>query len=444
MAHQIHCLRVSTTLYDGIVDSALSPNIAETLQGGDGSLYNTFAATLGAAPALRFTSVKVAQNRALSGAAGAAIGTAVEAFLVEEEAFGTRKSTGQKLALSNGVIVPRTISADQGGVARLAQEIVLGGAAAGGAPYSFTADQTVPTAATVDELFTLGPITVDGTSIGGVQSLSFDFGVGLSAVQSDGQTYPRLVAVNAVAPRLTFDTNNIGLLLSSDPSLGGLGSLELNAGDAEPVAVAAYLAELTEGGVIGSTGEKITCSYGLLVPRSLTVSAAGDAVLSYEVVLGGHTGAPFSLASSQDLPDAATGEALYGVGDVSVDGGDLGRIQDLTIDFGHAVAIEAEGGSLYPAQVVRRATAPTMTLTTLNAETLASGVAGLAGAERTVVATFKKRSSTGFAGSGDVTITANQARVMVDELGGSHGDDATSRVTVTTTYDGTNAPLTAA
>lgn len=271
-AFDLHFIKQNTTVIDGIVESSVDPAVTEFIFGTDGNTYNAFAAVNEAKPVARFTGIKIAEILTLVGSDFYADADtyALDMWLKEADAFATHAATGPKISITKGLIVPRTLSAEQGREARIECEVVMGGNE-GNAPWTYTADQSYPTGDDMDELFTIGGVTVNDVAVNDVQQSQVDFGLAAQVVMADGLVYPTLVYVQGYDPTITFRTLNLDLM----STLGIAG--------ANNSCAVTYL-KCAEGGVRAGSGDQtVTANQARVTARQISASHRQNAMLEVTV-----------------------------------------------------------------------------------------------------------------------------------------------------------------
>ena len=249
--HTLYAVDINTTLVDQVTDQSIDVNTAHFLQGGDGSVYKTFAAVNTITPTIGFTTtaIKTLLDKITVGGLKVTSGAVLTAFLQQVDEGATRKgaSAHTKIIVNEGLVYPVTVSASQGAPAQ-ASAMVACTYDGSNLPLAITEGQSLTGTPTVDNMWTLGPATVFGNAVTGVQSVSIDFGITLFLQAGDGQIYNTFVAVNEQTPTISIETTDVGLL--ADLTL---------VGDASSTAVC-YLTHVTQGGtrVINATETHIS------------------------------------------------------------------------------------------------------------------------------------------------------------------------------------------
>lgn len=207
------------TLIEGIQSSEVQPALQVFRHGGDGQVHHTFAAIAAGKPMLRFSTVDVGDLLTLVTTESAIVGkqittgdTPLTAYFQSVIEGGTRGSTGDSFAVASGLIVPTRLTATHGAAQPAVMEAeVYMIDADGGAPYTITADDTVPTGLTAPSLLTCGAVEINSTPLGYVERIEWDFGFQVETIGADGQVFPRAVFVRMVEPRISITTRTEAL-----------------------------------------------------------------------------------------------------------------------------------------------------------------------------------------------------------------------------------------
>jgi hypothetical protein len=265
--------RVTDVLLGQMVDQNINLGISRFLEGSDGEVDNRYVSINEQRPMIGFTTTALAVALGVAGISGTPLDVdtpatkgSLEAFLQLLVEGGTRAATATMLTINEGILIPRTLSASQGAVARLSLEAH---ATYDGTndPIVILAAQTIPTVTPgVAELFTLGPVQLNGVAVNGVVDLSIDFGIELIVEGSDGEVWPRFVAIMRRSPTISFTTPDAGILTT----LGITGDAQ---GATDSVV---YFRKIAEGGTreLDATAEhiKISIDDGMVHVEDLSAS----------------------------------------------------------------------------------------------------------------------------------------------------------------------------
>jgi len=245
-----------------IVSSSFSKGLEQSLIGGGGGVYATFGWRPQAMPRAGFESVKVGAMLTLFGIEAVEIdstatpATGLELYTVDAASGAMNGTTGSKLSVNRGAVIPRSLSIPLGQPAQYAVDVLMA-KESGAVPYTIQKGQTIADAAitvNVDEAWTLGTVSIGGVDVDYVQSVEIEFGNDQDQIGSDGQSYPTLLKVGNPRPTLsitTQDTDQIADLTSA----GGSG-----------VVVVQLLKYDPQTGLVADTGHK-TLTTSLALPR---------------------------------------------------------------------------------------------------------------------------------------------------------------------------------
>jgi hypothetical protein len=135
----------------------------------------------------------------------AATYTSLAIYGTEAANFGTvgGASTHFKNVINNALVTMKSLSASQGGnaSAALSVDTCWDGT---NLPFAYASGVSLLATPVVNQLFTLGPVEINGTAIGGVSNLEIDLGFGVKKESSDGEAYPSYIYVESYNPKVTF------------------------------------------------------------------------------------------------------------------------------------------------------------------------------------------------------------------------------------------------
>jgi len=289
-----------------------------------------------------------------------------------------------------------------------------------------------------------------GSSIllGGQLRQSVDPGLNVTAENVAGSHYPMFGAVNAVNPRLMFDTYDLVTALDAVGMLG----LAIESDDSGRIGAELYEIQYDDVGQIvsGSSHRLLRIRKGIIVPRQLTCQHQQDAQLSLEILaITAGTNDPIIFAESQASPGAATDPTRHTINAAVIESVTLAKLQSVRIDFGLTINAKSNNSNPFPTRIEVQRAAPTITLETESPELFsASGVPlkGKAATHANSLVTFRKRTkNTGsFVADGTaehIGITTAGILYAQTAWDASANADASAAYMVQSIYDGTNAPL---
>ena len=290
-AHTLYAVDVdpitaaNAVFIDQVSDFTVDPRIAETLQAADGAVDPTYVAVMSQDPRITFSTTAIATflaevtNTAFM--AGIKIDSDVthdglECYFQKLAEGGTRSAgaTHVKLTVNEGLLLPRAITASQGGIATLPLECVIGYDGTN-EPIVITANQALAGTPVVGELFTVGPANINGVALDAIQSVTIDPGIAEIALASDGAIWPTYIAIQSRQPMITIQTLDVSIL-----NTYGLDGTAVDASD-----VIVFLRKLLEGGTRtpDATAEHISFTIDEGIIRCGAITGAHGDVLGAQL-----------------------------------------------------------------------------------------------------------------------------------------------------------------
>ena len=265
-----------------IQDSDVSPNVAEMLQRGDSQIDATAVAIDSIDPSISFTSTMVATLIANLGISGVPISSATGfvGYLKKRSpgATYTSGSTHTSLTVKKGVIVPVSLTAS---LSSAAMSVVVHTSYDGTNLPIVKADSVALPAISplTKEMYVCGPAAIEGTAVGGVQSITINFGLSVNGRRGDGKAFFEEVFIDARNPSVSIRTINAGLFGATALPLDGkaiaLGTTKF------------WLTKCAEGAtrVANATEEHISfvINKGMATCQPLSVSDGGDAAFEIRI-----------------------------------------------------------------------------------------------------------------------------------------------------------------
>src|SRR3972149_3019380 len=138
--------------------------------------------------------------------------------------LSTRGTTGTRIRALRALLYWTTLSVRQGGQAEISCNIqpTFDGT---NAPLVAAGPVSVPPAVLAQEYFTLGPVYVNGSQLGGVEDLNLDLGVKMNIKAADGETYPSWCGIDEHMPVLTITAPKLSLWPTFTPGGTALSAL---------------------------------------------------------------------------------------------------------------------------------------------------------------------------------------------------------------------------
>jgi hypothetical protein len=271
-------------IIDQITNMNWSAGIQEYIDQSDGSVDPSFVS--GMLQDSRITATSTAIGRVLDSfdLSGASFGASdtVDLLFQKIASGGTRTggSTEVSLGFATAMAIPRTVTANQGAEATANFEIIPWSATGSATTTSYSASATKTANTNAEQYFTLGPVSINGTTLTGVQSLTVDFGITEMVLSGDGDGWPTFVAIRRRDPRITVQCYD----LSAAHTLIGQSGTAQTATDS-----VFYLRKLQAGGVArvsNATEEHISIAVddGMVYIDSTDGSHGSEAMGSITIV----------------------------------------------------------------------------------------------------------------------------------------------------------------
>ena len=277
-------LGAGAVLLDQIQNFEDDPGINLVVASGDGQVDPTYVAVMSQRPTMSFGSSALATILGACGISGAVIdadGTypGLVAWYQKMAEGGIRASGSAhlKMTAKEGLLIPTSVTAQQDGTAMVS---VQAGLTYDGtnAPIVVADSQALSGSPAVGEMFTVGPVSINGATLEGIQSISFDPGLSLVFGAGDGDVWPTYVSVQARRPRISVVTTDVSALAT----LGISGAAQ---GASDSVV---WFRKKAEGGTLtaDATAEHIslTMDDGMAIPGRGSVTQDGHATREVTLV----------------------------------------------------------------------------------------------------------------------------------------------------------------
>lgn len=254
--YTIGAVKLNTTLIDQITQQSIRPGLNQMVLAGSGAVDNTFAAIGTITPEFSFTTTAIKAALAAAGIDGLAL-TAGAVYFQKTAAGGLRASGSNhvKGTIAAGMAIPVRLSVSHGAPATIEYRIVLRSADGTTAPIAFAASSALETGqGSVAQAYTLGLVTINGTALVGVQSVSIDFGIELWVSGGDGLVYPTHIAVARRSPSVSIQAYDCDQFVTM-----GLDGAAQGITDSTIV-----LQDVSEGAIVGSSPITFTIDEGLI------------------------------------------------------------------------------------------------------------------------------------------------------------------------------------
>lgn len=210
--HVLYAVHQGATLIDQTSDVNVDLDINEIVMAANGQVDPQFVALMNQTPRITWTTSALARALAKIGINGYAIADADEAvfFLQKLAQGGTREGATShiKLTLNEGIQIPRTLQGSQGDIATISYE-AFATYDGTNSPIVIATGQSLTGSPTVDELFTVGPVVINGALLDGIQDITVDFGITELLQSANGQVWAEFAGIMNRVPSITIRTTNV-------------------------------------------------------------------------------------------------------------------------------------------------------------------------------------------------------------------------------------------
>lgn len=250
-------LSINGTQHNQVEQQTLSTGLREYMQYSGGVVDPHFVSVMSGEPVLGFRTTALKRSIDALGLLGTAItsgsGGAIMYFQ-KQVSGGTRggSSTALSVTLSDGIAVAVSIDADEDSAATISYD--LHGLSTNGTtwPLSYSASATMPTDTGGDQKYTVGPVTIAGTTINGVIRSRCMLQPQLNKVRGDGFPWPTHISLKRRQVGFEVTTTELDKLAT-------LGAFRRAFASTDYADV--YFRKLAEGGdrVDAATAEHVRC-----------------------------------------------------------------------------------------------------------------------------------------------------------------------------------------
>ena len=281
----LYSVGFGSSIVGGITKQTIATETEVRGETTGGDVYSRFLSVTSQKPGGSFSTMAIAaalNQCALLGVDISGLTGGFSLYAQKHAEGGTRAGSlaHRQFVFNEGLVVPRTLSVDHRGDASIDYDVV--------ATYDGTNDPvvindgvTLPAAATDNERFTVGPLTIGGETIDHVRSISLDFGVEVATEGADSEVWDRFASIVTVKPKLTVRGIDIEWLKSSVIPLSGKAATHAN--------TTVYLRKRDDGGtfVADATEEHISLTMAGLATIDTAMDASGSdaAEASLELML---------------------------------------------------------------------------------------------------------------------------------------------------------------
>jgi len=279
-------------------------------------------------------------------------------------------------------------------------------------------------------------VTPAGT-IPQIRSRELNPGIERLLVIGDGKINPEFYGLMARNPMIKCST------LAINAAMTAIGQKMYSFSGA---ATTAYMAKLVNGGGYAGSGHaKMNGSYGVIIPRKLSVRHNKEATFDFDLCWLSNDGITdgFSYTNSAvSLPSLAVASEVFTLGPVKINGTAISGLTGWDYDFGIQERIEGSGGEVWPTFGGYVSQSPKISVTSKDAQ-LYDRVAMSGTAQGGTASTFylQKVTSTGRVAAGTAShIKMSMTAGQFEPGGQRESDDGETEFTMDAypLFDGTN------
>jgi hypothetical protein len=241
--YTIHAVKLGTPVIGGVSSSTFDDGINVQSPDVDGSVEARIAVALEGKPSISLVSEEVARVLAVTGAKGVDISTLSGGVVLYFKRLGivgnASGSSHVTVTIAAGVVVVDSYGGTQGQTAKINFRVVPGNAS-GTNPVAIASNAALPTLQ-APEVFTLGPVKLNGTAVAGVQSWNIAMAPQVIQAGDSGHAYPTMVSLENSTPTCEVST----LDLAAFSTLTAAGFVTQGATD-----TSLFLRAVTNGGTL--------------------------------------------------------------------------------------------------------------------------------------------------------------------------------------------------
>lgn len=291
---------------------------------------------------------------------------------------------------------------------------------------------------TVPKGFTLGGVQLNATVIEQITEFSVDPAIELF-INRNGSAYdPTFVAGRSTTPRANFSSNAVAALLDA------VGVTGLAIGDATSAKLFFAQLEHRAGIKAGATHFSVAINDGLIIPNSISASHNQEATMAISIAAAyDGTNLPLVLDPIATLPAYASTLQKYTVGGIKL-GGTIYDVDSINVQFGISLHEFGRNGIPYTEFMGLKARDTKVTFSTKDLS-LINTLTSIGSSQVDAVVFFKKITDLGWrtapATAEHISISISDCFASPGVMSASQNNLASSSVTLTPKYDGTNAVM---
>jgi hypothetical protein len=193
------------------------PGVETVKHMSDGGVDPNLIGVMQQSPKLQFVTTAIKRALDIAGISGYSVAAAADLYFQKIAQGGTRtgSTTSLKLTGTKGILCPLSLSCQDKSYAQLSMALAFQSTDGTTAPLAADSAATMATPTAADQLYTLGPIKLNGTEVEGIKDVNIDFGIDLIVEHGSGEAYPTFIGIKTRAPSITFKCTDPTLLSTS-------------------------------------------------------------------------------------------------------------------------------------------------------------------------------------------------------------------------------------
>jgi hypothetical protein len=224
--YTIYGVEFDSTLLGGITHTDMPIGTEVRAEQTSGEVYPRMTTKVAENPRINLSTLNIAAALDLCGLTGLDISgltTGLKLFgqKYDEASVPATGAVHRKFTVVEGLVVPRRLSVDHQGDARLDYEVLCTYDGSNDPIQVSDTTVTLPSGLTDSERFTLGKFTLGSNLMGDLRSLEIDFGIDARFEGGDSDVWPTFSWIASILPRVSLTSRNALLVKSDAIPIGG-------------------------------------------------------------------------------------------------------------------------------------------------------------------------------------------------------------------------------
>lgn len=223
--HNLYAVELGATLIDGITSVGIPLGIETGADASSGEPYPRHRFFRSQRPRPTFDTLDINVALGVVGTMGVSISDlsgGVDLYAQQKQHGGIHASGSvhRKYSISQGMVVPTSLNCQHQQDASLSCEVVATYDAVND-PIAITDSAAVPGGLSACDLYTLGPVSIEGVALTELNSVQIDFGVTVTTEGKQSEIWDTIAFISEVKPRITLTGKSVEWFKSTNvPILG--------------------------------------------------------------------------------------------------------------------------------------------------------------------------------------------------------------------------------